>query len=165
MSLADSNVPTNIASSTIMCHDLISMMMGDWIGGGQDRDVYVFGPKNDLVIKVEPRSHSFQNAMEWEVWCSAKEDSALEKWLAPCVTISPCGRFLLQYRTQPLLHYPEKIPSFLADTKPENFGSHDGRVVAHDYGTTLSKPGSCSMRMVKSKWWNWQDNKRTELKT
>lgn len=165
MNLNDGNAPSNISGSSLMCLDLIMMMTGDWIGGGQGRDVYVFGPKNDLVLKVEPYGKSFQNAMEWEVWNSVERDSPAEKWLAPCVAISPAGRFLLQYRTQPVLHYPEKIPTFLADTKPDNFGSYDGRVVAHDYGTTLHRTGALSMRLIKSKWWNWQDGVSTVLKT
>ena len=103
--------------------------------------------------------------MEWEVWLSTEEGSEAEKWLAPCICISPTGRFLIQQRTQPLLKYPDKIPSFLADTKPENFGSYEGRVVTHDYGTTLNKKGALSVRMVKAKWWHWAGNEQTQLKT
>jgi hypothetical protein len=165
MSLTDNNLSASISGSSMLRNDLIMMMTGDWIGGGAGRDVFAFGPNPSLVLKVEPNGGSFQNVMEWEVWCSVDEDSPEEKWLAPCLCISPSGRFLLQQRTQPLLKYPEKVPSFLADTKPENFGMYDGRCVAHDYGTTLNKPKSLSMRMVKAKWWSWQNGKQTLLST
>lgn len=134
--------------------DLLSLVCGRELGSGLARVVFECRLDPSLVIKVETRSQSFQNAMEWEIWSELEDVPELSRWLAPCKLISACGTVLAMARTHPLAHrqYPDRMPSFLTDTKRSNFGMLGRRLVCHDYGVAFLAKGA-SARLRKVKWW------------
>lgn len=122
----------------MVLNDLLRMHVGRPIGRGQYRDVFEH-LDHRYVIKLENRSRSFCNVIEFELW-HASAGTKLRRWLAPCIDISPNGGWLLQGRTTPLPggKLPANVPSVLADLKPDNWGIYEGRVVCHDYGNNLT---------------------------
>lgn len=123
------------------------------LGNGVARHVYPYGLDSRLVIKFE-REESHQNVAEWQVWNHVKHTD-LAKWFAPVEFISPCGRILIQRRTQPFetdRKLPDRIPSFFTDTKIDNWGLLKGKPVCHDYGYHLMLEKGMSSRMRKVYW-------------
>ena len=135
---------------TIISRDLRSLCLGDKLGNGISRNVYVWLPNPKYVVKVEDRGGYFQNTGEWELW--GRASGKLKKWLAPCKSISGCGIFLIQKRTYPTHEklLPKKVPSILTDLKEENFGHlENGRLVCHDYGFLKEQ----KFKMKKAEWY------------
>ena len=130
-----------------------SILCADKIGEGQNRKVYVCRLDPDWVVKLEPRGTHFQNIEEWRAWWWA-EGTPKARWLAPCRFISPCGFILMQRRVTPMRNgeRPKRLPDWLGDLKPENFGVMDGKVVACDYGTILSSFRDRRTVMTKAEW-------------
>jgi len=122
----------------IVQFDFNSMIIGELLGQGEFRCVYEFRPDPSLVIKFEPsNSGRFCNIDEWNLWEEAvNQGPKFAKWLAPVVQISSCGSVMLQKRTKPITATKFSVPSFLADTKRENFGLFEDRIVCHDYANT-----------------------------
>lgn len=121
---------------TIMARELFDTICGDWLGGGISRSVYVYDPNPAYVVKFEVKSQSFQNAAEWDLWTMSNANS--RRWLAQCRLISPCGTILIQRRAEEIpksFRWPARIPAWLSDYKPENYGLVDGKLVCFDYGT------------------------------
>jgi len=129
------------------------MLLGDYLGGGISRSVYVYEPDHTKVIKImDKESAYFQNQMEYEYWEKLGSNKEARKWLAPCHSISECGLILIQDRTTPLAEYtklPVKVPVFLRDTHKANFGMLKGKIVCHDYGLLNA---TFSMRLRKANW-------------
>jgi len=117
--------------------EFADFMTGKHLGGGMSRQVYAHPTDKTKVIKIEDSVGHFQNALEWEFWNHWSWCKDVAKWLAPCHSISACGTFLIMERTEPLRKAPEKLPQFLTDHKPENYGLLKGRVVCHDYGRLI----------------------------
>jgi len=114
--------------------ELFHMMAGDRIGQGIAREVYVYKPDPNYVIKFELASDDFQNVTEWLIWNSAP--AAAQRWLAPCEHISPNGKILIQRRCERLWEPPPKHPKWMDDMHLDNWGTLKGRPVAMDYGRT-----------------------------
>ncbi len=131
--------------------DLFHLICGDKLGAGIARAVYACNIRPDLVVKIETPSESFQNVLEWEFWQAWSEVKDVRRWLAPCESISPCGTILLQYRTTPVEKFPDRMPSFLSDTKRSNYGRFRGRIVCHDYGMVVAN-ASTTLRKI-----GWRD--------
>ncbi len=138
--------------------EFMRTMLGKKLGQGVSRRVFELAFNLDMVVKIETNSGSFQNVMEWETWKDVQNFGKWSRWFAPCVEISPCGMVLLQKRAKPL---PEdfsipKLPSFLCDLKPSNFGLIGRQVVAVDYGlSNLARKALRSARLVaitKKQW-------------
>ena len=110
------------------------LFIGEKLGEGCYREVFVYRMSPHWVIKYEFGEKSFSNVGEWEIWQEVKNDKKLARWFAPCIDISFSGSILIQARTEPITKLPKELPDFLADLKPENFGRLNGRIVAHDYG-------------------------------
>ena len=131
-------------------------MVGPELGRGASRVTYALKHDAQTVLKVcDPQCNGNfrQNLLEWEAWDHLRTQCiGIRKWFAPCIDISPCGRLLLQARTQKLdiNKLPEKLPAFLDDFNRDNFGMIDGQVVARDYGTLML--------------WAFSDNVRTKAK-
>lgn len=145
-------------------NDFMGMFLGEIIGSGSCRKVYTLQRQPHLVVKVENRSHSFQNIAEWQLWEDLK-GTEFAKWLAPCRVISACGSIMIQDRTMPLRigkdyqEFPTELPTFLTDLKPSNFGKIGKQVVAHDYAVHNAifhgtKTG-LKMRKIARKDWEW----------
>lgn len=127
---------------------LFEFMAGREIGRGDHRTVYAFKPNTNLVLKYE-HNPGRCNAMEYEFFRAAIGSEA-EKWLAPVIDISPCSRWLLMARTEPVLNYPDRIPVFLNDMNRANYGLYEGRFVCHDYGSAPFF--SHQTKMKKAEW-------------
>lgn len=134
--------------------DFFRLFCGVKIGEGMSRAVHACSVRPDLVVKIETAAGTFQNAVEWETWTQLK-DTPSARWLAPCEHISDCGTVLLQRRTDPMKagQEPGKMPVFLSDFKRDNYGVLDGRIVCHDYGTSLVISHGASTRLKKVDWW------------
>jgi hypothetical protein len=133
--------------------ELKDFVFGRQLGRGASREVYEFAPDPTAVIKYEYATNKFDNAHEWTLW-SELRDTKWGDWLAPIRKVSACGTFLIQERTAPLTEFPKgfRVPSFLADRKPENFGMYRGRVVAHDYGNhRMFARGIVGVRLEKAR--------------
>lgn len=138
----------------VIAKDFAGLMLGEKLGWGSARQVYAFAMRPDTVLKIETVAGSFQNIREWEFWRDNCEVTDIKRWLAPCVSISACGTILVQKRTTPVSKrdLPDKMPGFLTDLKPCNFGFIDERIVCHDYALHIAH---ASTRMRKA---NWRDN-------
>lgn len=140
-----------MSDSPAMHREAFNMLCADRLGFGMSRVTWSSNVLPDCVIKVEENSHQFQNIMEWEIW-QRVIGTPFEKWFAPCKWISPNGSVLIMARTTPPAEYPEEMPYFLSDFKRENYGMYQGRLVCHDYGTTLMLEYGMTKRMRKIKW-------------
>lgn len=133
--------------------DAFNLLCGELLGAGIHRKVYACKLRPELVVKVECQLNNrcFANVFEMEFWNDQMHNETIAKWLAPCEFLSPDGRILLQRRAQPVQRHelPGRVPSFLSDLKPANFGILDGRLVCVDYAMTVSNPSS---RMRKINW-------------
>lgn len=137
---------------TGIARDFFFAFCGERLGGGSARVVYACAIDPSLVVKIETASQSFQNAVEWDIWHYWNDCEDVATWLAPCVSISPCGMVLLQKRTTPAApdELPRKLPRFLTDTKCANYGRFEGRIVCHDYGKVVT---NLSTAKRKVEWW------------
>ena len=113
-----------------------------FIGQGVARAVFTYRLDKELVVKISTSRNYIQNIREFEFWraISVYNPELCKKWLAPCIDISDDGLILIQKRTRPYpstegKKRPKKIPIFLTDTSPDNFGWIDDNYVAHDYGS------------------------------
>jgi hypothetical protein len=133
--------------------ELNHLMLGEHLGSGISRHVFVLKHEPKLVAKIEPDdTQYFCNVIEWDVWKSVKDHPEVAKWFAPCEDISMCGSVLLQARTKPIKKMPDKVPSFLSDCHLGNFGIYKGRPVVHDYGFhRMLERGFKRYRMVSPK--------------
>lgn len=115
--------------------DLMNLLCGGLLGEGLYRKVFVCRQDASMVVKYEKPNSRCCNRVEMEMWAEM-QDHVLGKWLAPCVAVSPDGTWLIQMRTEPLqlAQLPDKIPRIFCDTKINNWGMYDGRIVCHDYG-------------------------------
>lgn len=133
--------------------DFFGLFLGEEIGRGMSREVYAHALDPDLVLKIENEAGQFQNVFEWETWLRVR-DTEHAKWFVPCEEISPSGCILIQRRTHPIRldELPEKVPAFMTDLKPSNWGLLDGQPVCHDYGRHLLMEFGMGKRMVKARW-------------
>ncbi|KKK94137.1 hypothetical protein LCGC14_2685850 [marine sediment metagenome] len=140
--------------------DCLRFILGQRLGNGVSREVYVYRGNSAFVIKVETEAtEMFQNVMEYKFWQDAQGCKEIMKWLAPCCRISPHGNYMIQERTMPvslaeLRRKYKRVPIFLSDLKDTNWGRlPNGRIVCHDYGTHLA---ASSMRTAtrKADWWD-----------
>ncbi len=123
-------------------------LLGKEIGGGCRRLVYVHKEDPSLVIKVyrdksffvkHPQwKHPEHNVREYENWLLSQKKGVSE-WLAPCVTISDCGIYLVQVRGTSVQKIPHKVPGWIMSqgdyTYAANWVEIDGRTVLSDYGS------------------------------
>lgn len=130
--------------------DFTDFFCGDRIGEGCSRSVYEYRIDTRYVVKID-RTNLFNNVAEWDIWQSLK-DSDHGKYLAPCLSLSSCGRVMLQRRTHSIKfsQLPDKIPAFFADTKLQNWGRIGKNIVCHDYANHAFYAGG--NRMVKATW-------------
>lgn len=141
-----------INSKTIQL-DIYDCILGKEIGRGMSRIVYQHRTDPTLVVKVEQQAGSFQNIREAELWFEIS-GTKFKKWFAPVVYVSACGTVIMQKKCDFLdkKKYPDKIPTFLFDTKYSNYGMLDGKFVCFDYGT-IPFTANWSEKMKKSNFW------------
>jgi hypothetical protein len=139
---------------TITGKELFEFMCGDLIGYGIHRVVFEFKPDPTCVIKFENNPGRFANVREWEMWRDLQM-TPMKKWLAPCISISENGIWMVQKRTKPIpekYKLPGKVPRWMTDIKAQNFGLYKGQLVCHDYANHLCVNHAISTAMKKAEW-------------
>jgi hypothetical protein len=133
---------------------LSNLFLGELLGKGIARKVYALRPwPAEYVVKVQTRQSfeegDYQNIAEWELWSHA--DPKLRRWLAPCISLSPCGRALIQVRTETIYRaaIPKRVPAVLGDLHQDNFGHYKGKVVLRDYGRHLAYKLSANAKTMR----------------
>lgn len=128
-----------------------ALFCGKLLGSGIGRVVYRHLHDPSLVIKIEEKSGSFQNIIEWDIWQSLCHAKPVAKWLAPCVAISPSGIILIQKYAHDITgKLPKKMPASLCDFKKENYGIYNDHIVCRDYGTAKL---NFATKLNKNEWW------------
>lgn len=113
------------------------------IGRGTGRDVYEIAGHPDKVLKVSSGQSNFSNWMEILVYSQFKDTGEL----AELFSWSWSGKFLIMERLAPLDPgdlSSHRIPSYLTDRKPENYGKDaSGKIKALDYAAlAIANPSS-----------------------
>lgn len=136
--------------------DAFNLLCGEQLGSGLHRFVYECRLRPELVVKVERENvdwRFFANVHEMRFWDNNQYYKKVADWLAPCRYMSPDGRILLQDRARPATSFdnlPEKLPGFLTDRKPQNYGYlPNGQFVCIDYTLTIDNPNT---RLSAAKW-------------
>ncbi len=147
-----------LITSPHLSRELMELIGETHMGSGSTRDVWSSEIFPDVVFKFEPQAHSFANVAEWDLWDESLSFPEMNKWLAPCVGISPCGSILVMKKCEPLdvERIPKQIPAWAADVKTSNWGmfeckEHGHRAVMMDYHITISQR---SKRMKNAHWIN-----------
>lgn len=131
------------------------------LGAGAARTVYAIGYEDAQVLKLEHAdlgSPTFQNIIEFNIWCDFKFTKEGPRWLAECLRMSGNGRALIQERLEIITsvddpRLPKKIPRFICDTKVTNWGvAADGQVKCCDYGMSLLMQGN-PWQLRKAEWY------------
>lgn len=137
--------------------DLVTSICGDFIGSGATRSVFNYNLDDRFVVKIEPLNSNC-NMVEYLIWEEVKglmgELEWVKNWFAPVQWISPNGRVLVMRKTKPhdwKKDRPEKVPKFLWDVKPENFGWIGKNYVCHDYGQFYNMI-KYRKKLVKADW-------------
>lgn len=144
--------------SPLQWRDALTLLCGDLIGSGISRQTYECRTNADYVVKVQTDTERFQNQMEWLVWEAARWQPKLRRWFAPCASISDCGLWLLQARTEPvslkeLKRRVPRVPKCFTDLKADNWGRLGSRLVCHDYGTIMVAQYGLTASMKRAEWW------------
>lgn len=124
---------------------------GDYLGSGGNRRVYVHIDQPEWVIKVckDRPVYQDQNIVEFNNWQDLKHIDDMARWLAPCIEISACGRYLVQCRGRPvplssikihdIPHWIQKLPDFNW-LKHAQWVEIGGRLKICDYGSRCFSP-------------------------
>lgn len=155
MSEAYNEVLKEVRTGGAIATDLLAVLCGRHLGSGVYRKTFLSSANREQVVKIETESGHFCNVAEWEIWENLKEHKVLSQWLAPVRFISPNGAILIQERTYPVheSQMPEKIPRLFTDTKIQNWGMFEGRIVCHDYANHNLFRGGNLAQLVKADWW------------
>ena len=116
------DIVSDIMRRKIVSLEIADFFLGDYLGGGISRHVFVSAIDPKQVIKIDCISYN-ANVMEYHLWNEIKGIPSLRKWFAPCYRMSKCGRVLTQKRVATnacIEKYPSKVPEFLTDLKTDN---------------------------------------------
>lgn len=136
--------------------ELENFILGEKLGTGIHRDVYVLKTDESKVVKVARDNYDSRavNLIEYRLYWEGIFETPLEKWFAKVFSVSECGKYLIQERTEPARkdELPDKVPSCMTDLKKENFGyNKDKKIVCIDYGC-LNVFRDISYKLKKSNW-------------
>lgn len=146
-----------ILNDSSVSSDLVSSLIGEKIGFGTFRDVFLYNMNPDYVVKIEKGS-SRCNIVESMLWEEIEHLTGklewVKNWFAPVSWISPNGKILVMKKTskKPGKKKPSKVPKFLWDVKDDNFGWIGNNFVCHDYGQFYNFI-NYSKTMKNHKWW------------
>jgi len=142
--------------------DANAYFFGELIGEGDHRRVYAVKGTNDYVFKVAKPRSIWANFAEYDFW-DAMKNTALEKYIAPCQSISPGGRILCMRRAARLARpceVPKMLPRCFSDTHRGNIGILDGKAVVIDYGIHAARfHGIDPKKMYKTHAWEMAQQK------
>lgn len=149
------NAIDSIIDNKIVSIELCDFILGDYLGMGISRMVFDYALDKRYVVKIDCSDRN-ANVIEHNIWVEAIQyEKSLQKWFAPCHTLSRCGRVMLQRKCKQVSFdkYPKKIPDFFVDRKYQNWGLLGDKVVCFDYaGTILSNLGN--YKLVNANWWS-----------
>jgi hypothetical protein len=131
------------------------ILLGRRLGYGAYRQVYQCTLDESLVIKVANSNYSrTHNILEYHLWFEVYS-TKYAAWLAPCVSISSKGKYLIQKRVDavPKMEYQKRVPEWFTDLKYGNFGLYLGRFVCCDYAGLKWDTGMSSKTVV-AQWWS-----------
>ena len=130
---------------------------------GTSRRVYFpeVKPLHKYVVKIATNGQGIDsNLYEYDIWINAKTDNwPVQRWLAPVVGSSDNAAVIIQAKIDPIRvedipKLPRRIPKWMTDLKPENWGWYKGRIVCCDYGNHLLLNGCVSKKTKKADWWS-----------
>lgn len=124
---------------------------GAQLGKGSSRIVFELKDYPSFVIKIEHAKFAFANVTEWCNYHYFKDYKAIGKYLAPCISISENGRFMVMLKVEhkPVKEYPKRLPYMFSDTKRNNYGFINGEFVCCDYSFLILGYDASKMRTVK----------------
>ncbi len=135
--------------------ELEKFLIGMKLGEGRDREVFELNSDATVVIKIAKGFNGIAaNINEWQIWNACYNGSFyddLKRWLAPCVTISECGKHLVMKRTTRVAasQAPTLVPAIFYDTILANIGWYENRIVFHDYGDSSILEEAISRKRAK----------------
>lgn len=136
-------------------YSFLARYRGELLGSGIYRDVYSITGSNQYVLKICNKPGDFSNVTEWEVF-NFVNATPHHRLLAPCFSISPDAQFLIMGRTFPIKDVkdlPSRVPAWMTDLKPQNWGRRGDKVVCHDYATNLVL-NQCVLSATKPARWH-----------
>lgn len=145
-----------ILHDRIIGTEFFNFVCGDLIGWGTSRYVFEYKNNKAWVVKIDCSNYSANN-LEWQIWSEVSNVDKIKKWFAPCGRMTTCGRVMLQRRCKTNLAYdlfPKKIPDFFTDTKYQNWGMLNGKIVCFDYASTGLLKLRSDYKLVTSKFWH-----------
>lgn len=112
--------------------------LGEFLGNGNRRKVYKHNSNPDYVIKVLINSNDNHNNIEWQNWNKLK-NTEKAKWLAPCISLSDCGQYLVQQFGNVIDYIPKNIPDWIKVQRDYSllrgqWVEIDDRICMCDYG-------------------------------
>ena len=138
---------------------LLSLLVGDFLGSGVYRDVYVNALNEKQVLKVAKDGHGVvANAKEFDLWSEVSgfkgEMQWVKDWFCPVVSLSYNGAVLIMERTfeKPTKKLPDEVPSFMFDVHKGNFGWIGNKFVCHDYAAIPFYRDAVKKKMKKAHW-------------
>lgn len=121
-------------------YGLLETLVGDHLGTGLYRDVYVNALNEKQVIKIAKDGYgAVANAKEFDMWSEVmgfkNNLQWVKDWFCPVVSISSNSNILIMERTfsKPSKKLPSEVPAFMFDVHSGNFGWIGNRFVCHDY--------------------------------
>lgn len=148
------NIIDELFIRRIIKYDFIDFFLGDYLGGGVSREVFISKQNPNHVIKIERGSQN-ANVLEWEAWWRVQYYKPLAKWFAPCLRLSHDGRILEMIKCKEPKEgfvYPKKVPIIFTDIQPRNWGMLKGKFVCFDYAFHLMMEKAMTTKMKKVKW-------------
>ena len=145
----------HILSDKIVSHEFINFFLGNFLGSGISRYVFENALDPTTVIKIDTSRYN-ANIAEFNVWQHVEYVESINKWFAPVVKMSRCGRILIMKKCNPLTinRLPEKVPAFFTDIKVENFGIYKNHICCLDYASNLLMEKGMTNKLRIAKWNN-----------
>jgi hypothetical protein len=135
--------------------DGFDVFCGPLLGEGIHRRVFQSYLDPQWVIKLAINTSGvLANVEEWQTWNDLNDMPHIQRWFAKCKAMSQHNTVLIQRYSPDLPVGKYRIPSYLTDTKRENYGLDGTQVVCRDYGLhNLRVTGIAASRPLKSKLW------------
>lgn len=153
------------ADRTFNIWDDLEPILGERLGKGTTREVFALKHYPAWVVKLEMDDAPMINIMEYETYAAVWD--GVQDWLCPIWGLSHHGLALYQRKTIPVTkeELPERIPSWLTDTKIENWGRlmPENRIVCHDFGMNLALQRGMTRRLKKAEWWSVKDYEKRKI--
>jgi hypothetical protein len=137
-------------------YESLNALCGSKLGEGIHRTVFRSRFNARHVVKVAQNDDGIRaNVEEMETWGRIRWVEAVRPYFAECIYLSGYGTVLVQMYIPSVPKGKYKIPTFLTDIKPDNFGLMEvegkSQIVCRDYGGHLLREKGMSIKLV-----NWE---------